>query len=191
MSIFGGVPEEFDNFEIDIIGWRREGERGDKTPVYTVALNIAGREPPVILSQPIGGKFEIGTDVALTVASERSSLRYLWSQDGQEIPSTIRYLVDVDSQCRVLVPQGAIDDTWRAPSISTIAAGLPGQVALVMKVAQPVPMTPFSTSMSSQTPCMGTPRHSFVSCLNWQSPSLRTQIVLNYDSSMMMVMQPS
>ncbi|MDB4789530.1 hypothetical protein OAG47_01420 [Verrucomicrobiales bacterium] len=113
VSSFGGVPEESGTFEIDIIGWRREGERGDQTPVYTMTLNIRGGEPPTILTQPIGGSFDVGNDVALTVGAEGGGLRYQWFKDGQEIPSTIRNLVDADSQRRVLVPQGPIDDTWR------------------------------------------------------------------------------
>jgi hypothetical protein len=114
VSSFGGVPEEAGTFEIDIIGWRREGERGDSTPVYTMTLHVAGGEPPVIATQPVGGTFDAGTDVALTVGAEGSGLRYVWSKDDQEIPSTIRNLVDANSQRRVLVPQGPVDDAWRS-----------------------------------------------------------------------------
>ena len=114
VSSFGGVPEESGAFEVDIIGWRREGETGDKTPVYTMTLKIAGGEPPVIVTQPIGGTFDVGTDTALSVAVQGGGLRYQWTKDGHEIPSVFRNLIDVTSLRSVLVPQGPIDDAWRS-----------------------------------------------------------------------------
>jgi hypothetical protein len=45
VSSFGGVSEEAGTFHVEIIGWRGKAEGGDKTPVYTMTLVVAGGDP--------------------------------------------------------------------------------------------------------------------------------------------------
>ena len=113
VSSFTGVPEEAGTFNVEIIGWRKSGESGDKTPIYKMSLNVVAGEPPTIATQPVGGTFDLGSDTSLHVDAVGGGLHYRWLKNGEQIPST-RKLIDEDTQRRVLVPNKAIDESWRS-----------------------------------------------------------------------------
>jgi hypothetical protein len=113
VSSFGGVPEEAGTFHVEIIGRRGKAEGGDKTPVYTMTLVVAGGDPPTIARQPTGRAFDMASDVKLEVAAEGGGVHYRWSKNGEEIATSVRMVVNEGTTRRVMVPSGAVMDLWK------------------------------------------------------------------------------
>ncbi len=88
VSSIGGTPTEPGQYKVRIIGWENSGQRGSKTPAYTLTLNITGGLPPVIDAHPTGGIFNEGDPVELSVAAAGSGLAYQWTKDGVALSGT-------------------------------------------------------------------------------------------------------
>ncbi len=114
VSSFSGVPEEAGTFTVEIIAWRRENERGTRTPTYELTLNVVPGDPPTIAAQPEGGAFDVGTDAKLEVSAEGHGLHYRWMRNGKDIPSTVKPWIDETTERRVLVPTENPGSNWRS-----------------------------------------------------------------------------
>ncbi|MEN9022114.1 MAG: hypothetical protein ABF370_16565, partial [Verrucomicrobiales bacterium] len=114
VSSFAGVPEEVGTFAVEIIAWRRENQRGTRTPAYELTLNVVPGDPPTIAAQPEGGVFDLGADVRLGVTAEGHGLHYRWHRDDEKISSTVKAWIDENTARRVLVPTEDLGRSWRS-----------------------------------------------------------------------------
>lgn len=114
VSSFAGVPEEVGTFAVEIIAWRRENQRGTRTPAYELTLNVVPGDPPTIAAQPEGGVFDLGANVRLRVTAEGHGLHYRWHRDDEKISSTVKAWIDDNTARRVLVPTEDLGRSWRS-----------------------------------------------------------------------------
>jgi hypothetical protein len=114
VSSFAGVPEEVGTFAVEIIAWRRENQRGTRTPAYELTLNVVPGDPPTIAAQPEGSVFDLGADVRLGVTAEGHGLHYRWHRDDEKISSTVKAWIDENTARRVLVPTEDLGRSWRS-----------------------------------------------------------------------------
>ena len=82
ISSLGGTPTASGDYKITIIGWENRGQKGRKTPSYTLNLNVEGDPPPTIEEHPIGGTFAFGESTVLRVGATGNGLSYQWFKDG-------------------------------------------------------------------------------------------------------------
>ncbi len=113
VSSIAGAPTQPGTYEVSIIGWRREDERGDKTPTYTLTIHVEDGTPPQIISHPESGTFDEGEAAALHVAAEGGALQYRWFKDGQEILPVSATFIDSETPIKALIPQSDQGAAWR------------------------------------------------------------------------------
>lgn len=88
VSSIAGTPTEPGQYRVRIIGWEKSGQRGRKTPTYTLTVNITGGLPPEITENPVGSVLNEGDPLVLSVTAGGSGLAYQWRRNGIALPGT-------------------------------------------------------------------------------------------------------